>query len=129
MANVANSLPGHFLTLLAQYPQLKIVSCIIRNGPSGWHALDYDGHQPIGVSQIRQDAQGVYIDYAFTATKVAGFTQSVDEYFAATEKMMVGASVGYSYCCLQFGKSGVSGILDPSGLSADGNAQFIGLFI
>lgn len=128
MSNSTVSLPAHLLTLLAEYPQLKIVSVIIRNGPSGWHAIDTSGHQAIGVSAVSEDSGGVYVHFTFTANKVVGFTQSVDEYFA-TQQMMVGASVGYAQAYLQFGKVGASGAVNPSTLSADGNAQFIGLFI
>ena len=78
---------------------------------------------------MSEDSGGVYVNFSFTATLVLGFTQSVDEFYAASEKMMVGASVGYAYAYLQFGKAGVSGVLNPSTLSASGNAQFIGLFL
>ena len=122
------SLQPELYALLSLSPSFKIVSVILRNGPNGWHALDSDGHMPIGVSGVSEDSVSVTVHFSFTAELVLGFTTSVDEFFSYNDHLVGGASVGYQTAYLQFGKPGVSGPVNPSTLSSSGNVQFIGLF-
>lgn len=109
---------------------LQKVQCAIRNTGSGWHILNDDDHQPIGVSSIYKDQYDfLVLVYSFTATKVHSMVVQPDEYYGCVNQHIAGVSVGLSQAYIALAKTGVDGMVDPDTLTyANGNFWVMGEF-
>lgn len=73
--------------------RLALLSCVLRNGGSGWEILADAGHSPSGVTGVVTHPTYLELVHATTALKVSSLQVTPDEAFAA-RGLRVGASVG-----------------------------------
>lgn len=105
---------------------LRTVACAIRNTGSGWFVISDALHQPLGVSALSQDAQGITLTYDFVAAGIHTLGVTTDETFAG-DTLRCGASVGVASAYLQLWRNGV--LQNPSTVTgAFANLWVHGLF-
>lgn len=113
-------------------PKLQVLACTARRvNSTTWEIYNDATHQPIGTASIViTGSNRLTLTYNFVATKVHTFQVTLDESFAATNGLRVGASVGLSTAVIYFytAASGSTPV-NPGDLStSNANIWIYGLF-